>query len=105
MPQLRRRTGFAQKAKPRRFITEISLADDFQCYGAVQINVERLVSDAHRTATQLDWFTVFARHQLIMLKSLRWLVRCCRLDRILGNRRLARLYPVSETLAKHAYRT
>ena len=32
----RRRTGFAQKAKPRRFITEISLADDFQRHGAVQ---------------------------------------------------------------------
>src|ERR1700686_4820199 len=27
----RRRGGFAKKAKPRRFITEISLADDFQC--------------------------------------------------------------------------
>ena len=66
-----RRAGFAQKTKPRRFITEIFFADDFQCHGAVQIDVERFVSDAHRTATQLDRFPVFARHQLIMLKSLR----------------------------------
>ena len=69
----RRRAGFAQKTKPRRFITEISLADDFQCHRAAQIDVERLVSDAHRTATQLDRFPVFARHQLVVLKSLRWL--------------------------------
>jgi hypothetical protein len=48
----RRRAGFAQKAKPRRFITEISLTDDFQCHGAVQIDVDRFVSDPHRTATQ-----------------------------------------------------
>jgi hypothetical protein len=71
MPQPRRRSGFAQKAKPRRFITQISLANDFQCYGAAQLDVERLVSDSHRTATQLDRFPVFARHQLIRLKSLR----------------------------------
>src|SRR5271165_6352543 len=105
MPQPRRRAGFAQKTKPRRLIAEISLADDFQCHGAAQIDVECFVSDPHCTATQLDGFPVFARDQLVVLKSLRWLVRCCRLDRILGNRRLAGLYPVSETLAEHAYRT
>ena len=55
-----RRTGFAQKTKPRRFITEISFADDFQCHRASQIDVERFVSDPHRTATQLDRFPVFA---------------------------------------------
>ena len=82
MTNARRRAGFAQKTKPRRFITEISLADDFQCHGAVQIDVERFVSDPHRTATQLDRFPVFALHQFIMLKSLRCLFRC-RLDRIL----------------------
>ena len=80
MANTRRRAGFAQKTKSRRFITEISLADDFQCHGTVQIDVERFVSDAHRTATQLDRFSVFARHQLIVLKSLRRLFRC-RLDR------------------------
>src|SRR6516162_8468087 len=66
----RRRAGFAQKTKPRRFITEIPLADDLQRHGAVQIHVERLVSDAHRPATQLDWFPVFGHHQSVMLKSL-----------------------------------
>jgi hypothetical protein len=41
----RRRAGFAQKAKSRRFITDILLADDFQRHGAAQIDVERFVSD------------------------------------------------------------
>ena len=61
MTNARRRAGFAQKTKPRRFVTEISLADDFQCHGASQIDVERFVSDTHRTATQLDRFPVFVR--------------------------------------------
>src|ERR1700736_5437117 len=102
MPQPRSRTGFTQKTKPRRFVTEISLADDFQCHGAVQIDVERFVSDPHRTATQLDRFAVFARHQLVVLKSWRWLVQCFRLKRILRSRRPAGLNPASKTFAKHA---
>src|SRR6516162_4144903 len=93
----------AQKAKPRRFITQISLTDNFQCHWAVQIDVERLVSDPHRTATQLDWFPVFAPHQFIMLKAFRWLVRC-RLDRNVRNS-LPGLNPAGKTLAKHADRT
>src|SRR6516162_2542644 len=100
MPNTGRCARLAQKAKPRRFISEISLADDFQCHGAVQIDVERLVSDPHRTATQLDRFTVFARHQLIMLKSLKRLFRC-RLHCFL-ERRLAGVNPASKTPAKHA---
>src|SRR5271157_1613796 len=103
MPQFRCRTGFAQKTKSSRFVTEIFFADDLQCHRAVQIDVERLVSDAHGAATQLDWLPVFARHQLIVLKSLRRLFRC-RLERIL-RRRLAGLNPVSKSLAKHADRT
>src|ERR1700730_6694706 len=94
--------GFAQKTKPRCLVTEISLADDFQCHGAAQIYIERFVSDPHRTATQLDGFPVFARHQLIVLKSLHRFLRR-RLDRILGSRRRAGLNPASKTLAKHAY--
>ena len=53
-------TRFAQKTKPSRFVTEISFADDFQCHGALQIDIERFVSNAHRTATQLERFPVFA---------------------------------------------
>ena len=49
--------------------------DDFQCHGTVKIDVKRLVSDAHRTPTQLDRFAVFARHQLIVLKALDRLFR------------------------------
>jgi hypothetical protein len=45
VPHAGRRTRLAQETKPSRFVTEISLADDFQCHGAVQIDVERLVSD------------------------------------------------------------
>src|SRR6516162_7111064 len=96
----RRRAGFAQKTKPRRFITEIAFADDLQRHGAVQIDVERLVSDPHRAATQLDWFAVFARHQLVVLKSFRWLLQR-RLNCFL-ERRLAGLSATSKTLAKHA---
>src|SRR5271165_229410 len=103
MPQPCRPAGFAQKTKPRRFVTEISLADDFQCHGAVQIDVKRLVSNPHCTATQLDRFPIFARHQLIVLKSVRPVLRC-RLERIL-RRRLGGLSPASKTLAKHADRT
>src|ERR1700757_3125694 len=105
MPQPRRCAGFAQKTKLRRFITEIPFADDLQRHRASEIDVERLVSDPHRTATQLDRFPIFARHQLVVLKSSRWLLQCCRLDRILRNRRLAGLNRVSETLAEHADRT
>ena len=72
MAETRRRAGFAQETKPRRFVTEIFFADDFQCHGASQIDVERFVSDPHRTATQLDRFPVFACHQLIMLEPMRY---------------------------------
>src|ERR1700751_1416568 len=66
----------------------------------MEIDIERLVCDAHRTATQLDRFAVFTGHQLVVLKSFRWLVRC-RPDRFLERRR-ARLNPASKTFAKHA---
>jgi hypothetical protein len=69
----RRRAGFTDKTKPRRFITEISLTDDFQCHWATQIDIERFVSDAHRAPTQLDRFPVFALHQLVVVKALGWL--------------------------------
>src|SRR6516225_6115038 len=103
MPQPRRRPGFAHKAEPRRFIAEISLPDDFQCDRAAQINVEGLVCDAHRTATQFDRSPVLARHQLVVVKSPPWLVRC-RLDRLL-ERRLAGLRRARESPAKHTHRT
>jgi hypothetical protein len=73
MPQPRRRAGFAQETKPRRFVAQVLLADDLQSHGTAQIDIERLVSDPHRTPTQLDRFPFCARHQFIMLESLRWL--------------------------------
>ena len=66
-----RRPRLAQETKPCRLITEIVFAYDLQCHGAVQIDVEGFVSDAHRTATQLDRFPVFALHQFVMLKAMR----------------------------------
>jgi hypothetical protein len=69
-----RRARFPQKAQPGRFIAEVSLADDFQRHGAAQIDVEGFVSNAHCTAAQLDRFPVVARHQLVVLKSVRRLV-------------------------------
>src|SRR5262245_51301027 len=103
MPNTGRRPRLAQKAKPRRLITEISLANDFQSHRAAQIDVERLVSNPHRTATQLDWFPVVGRHQFIMLKALQRLY-WCRLGRSL-ERRLSGLHSVSYSLTKHVHRT
>src|SRR5262249_29781981 len=99
------RPRFPQETKPGRLVTEISLADDFERDGTLQIDVECLVSDPHRTATQLDRIPVLTRHQFVVLKSLRWLFRCCRLDRILGNRSPAGLNPTDKTLAEQAHRT
>src|SRR5262249_44932809 len=89
-------TGFAQKTKPRRFIAQVPFANNLQGHRVSQIDVERLVSDPHRSSTQLDRFPVFARHQFVVLKSSRWL------NRVLRNRRLAGNNSASETLAEHA---
>src|SRR4029077_12217178 len=78
-------------------------ADEFQCNGASQIDVERFVSHAHRTATQLDRFPIFARDKLVMLESLHRLF-WSRLECI-PRRRLAGLNPTGKPLAKHADRT
>jgi hypothetical protein len=76
----------------------------FRCHEAVQIDVERCVSDAHRTATQLDRFSISPLYQFIMLKALRCVFRSGP-DRILASRRLARLNPASQSVAKYAHRT
>ena len=72
---------FTQKAKPCRFVVEISCADDLQRHRTVKVHVERFVRDTHRTATQLDRFPIFAGHHLVVLKSLRRPFRC-RVDRL-----------------------
>jgi hypothetical protein len=76
-----------------------------ECHGAAEIDVKGLVSNPHRTSTQFDRSTVFARHQLIMLKSLQDRFRSCRLGRIPGSRKLVRRNRASNSLAKHADRT
>src|SRR6516164_11738866 len=91
------RPGFPQETKLGRLVTEISVADDFKRHGTLQIDVECLVSDPHRTATQLDRFPVFAPHQLVVPKSLHRLLQY-RLDRILGSRRAAGLSPPARPL-------
>jgi hypothetical protein len=95
----RGRPRLAQKTKPRRFIPEVSFVNDLQCHRAVQIDVERLVGDSHRTATQLNRFLVFAQHQLIVLKSLHRLIQCRR------DRRLAGRNATAKSLPKQADRT
>src|SRR6516162_5733060 len=102
MSHLCRRPRFPQETKLGRLVIEISLADDFKSHGTLQIDVECLVSDPHRTATQLDRFPVLTRLQFVVLKSLRWLFRYCRLDRILGNRSPAGLNPTGKTPPEHA---
>ena len=71
MAEAGRRSRFSQETKPRGFIAEEFLTDDFQCHGAPQVDIERLVCDAHRTATQLDPFPVLILNNLIMRKPLR----------------------------------
>jgi hypothetical protein len=67
----RRCPRFTQKTKSRRWITHILLANDLQRYRTPQIDIERLVCDAHRAPTQLDRFPVVTRHQLVVVKSIR----------------------------------
>jgi hypothetical protein len=47
--------------------------------------MDRFLGHPHRAATQFDRFPIFTRHQLVVVKSFRWLVRC-RLDRFLESR-------------------
>jgi transposase len=58
----------AQETKPGRFVTHISVANDLQGHRAPQVNVKRLVSDAHCSATQLDRSAMLIYHHLIVLK-------------------------------------
>ena len=46
--------SLAQETKLGRFITQIAFANDLQGYRTTKVNIERLVGDAHRAATQLD---------------------------------------------------
>ena len=103
MPQPRCRPGFAQKPQASRFITETLFTDDLQRHRALEIDVERFVSNPHRPATQLERLAVFVRHQLVVLKSFRCPIRCWS-DPLL-ERRLAGLNTISQTLAEHAHRT
>ena len=66
----------------------------------MQIDIDRLVGDAHRAATQLDRCPVLSPDQLIVLKSFD---RRCRLYRLLGRRRAA-FRRARESRAKHADR-
>src|SRR4029077_9018027 len=59
----------AQKTKARRLVTEISFANNLQGHRTTQINIERLVGDAHSAATQLDRFPVFAGHESLVFKG------------------------------------
>jgi hypothetical protein len=98
-----RSSCFPQKTKPRRLVTEVSLANDFQCHRTVKINIERFVGDAHCAPTQFDRFPVLVHHQFVVLKSLHRLFRC-QAGRFLGSRILAALKRTTKTLPKHANR-
>src|SRR5262249_41278190 len=97
MSQPRRCAGFAQKTKPRRFVTEIFFTDSFHPSRAARTDAEPFLSPPPPTAAQLDRFPVFIPHQFIVLKSLGRPFRC-RYDSFF-ERRLA-----SKTLSKHAHR-
>ena len=40
MPDASRRARLSQEAKPRRFVTDVFFADDLQCHGAAEIDVD-----------------------------------------------------------------
>ena len=65
-----RRARFAQETKPSRLVTEVSLADDLQGHRTSQIDVERLVSNPHRAATQFDRLTSLVGHQFVVLEPI-----------------------------------
>src|SRR5580704_17090526 len=68
----------AQKTKARQLVTEIAFANNLQGHRATQINVERLVGDAHSAATQLDRSAIIVQHQFIILESANLLSAVCR---------------------------
>ena len=102
MAQPRSCACFAQETKPRRFISQIPLADDLKGYRAAQIDVERLVRDPHRAATQFDCFFRLRPSPIHNAQSVAAPVRVS-VGRFL-ERRLAGLRSVSCCLAEHAYR-
>jgi hypothetical protein len=61
MTDARSRARFTQETKPSQLISQIFLSDDFQRHGTSKIDIECLISDAHRTAAQFHWLTVFVR--------------------------------------------
>ena len=67
----------------------------FNVYRASQIDIHRLVSDSHCTATQLDRFPLFVGHQFIMLESMRY-TRGCYLSVAWFRRRFVGLGPLFE---------
>src|SRR6516164_1221795 len=58
----------AQETKSSRFVTQISFADDLQGYRIPEIDIERLVGDAHRPTTQLDGSASLVQHHFILVK-------------------------------------
>src|SRR5208283_1697453 len=103
MPQLCCRSCFPQKTKPRRLVADIFFTDQLQSNRKPQVDIEGFIGYTHCTATQLDRFSIFARHDLVVLKSSRWMVRF-QADRFL-ERRLAGFFFPTETLAQCAHRT
>ena len=72
--------GLSYKSSARRFIANESSVDDLQRYGTSKIDVDRLVSNAHRATTELERFSIVVRQDLVMFEAeLRW-----RKDRLNG---------------------
>jgi hypothetical protein len=68
MPQAGCRSRLAQKTVPGSFTVKVLRTDYFERNIGSQIGVERLVSDAHRPATQLPKGAVRSPHDDEMLE-------------------------------------
>ena len=98
-----RRARFTQETKSSRLVTQVAFADDLQRHRTLQIDVERLVSNPHRAATQFDRISILVGHQFVVLEP----IGCAR-GFCLSAVRIRRLIGFAtsiESPAKQAHRT
>jgi hypothetical protein len=62
-------TCLAQETKPCRFVTQVPFANDLQGHRTTQVNVKRLVGDAHGSTAQLDWSAIVVQDYFIVFES------------------------------------
>src|SRR6516165_7165387 len=59
----------AQETKLDRYVAQIAIANDLQSHRTPEIDIERLVGDAHGATTQLDRSTIVVQDHFIVLEA------------------------------------